>query len=141
MGGRAASQVPSSAVGPHSCLFFVPESDGIRRLERVRIDDNWPLRVVSRLCSAWATLAEYLKPSVTALRCELQISHSPRHVPMGSVEWAGPGGRARFSTWAIEIFEGKVGPYCETSDTRQGIFIVGFFLFSFFGFFFLGKKY
>lgn len=47
--GRAASQVPASAVGPHSGLLFVPKRYCVGGFERVRIDNNGPLRVESRL--------------------------------------------------------------------------------------------
>lgn len=48
--GRAASQVPASAVGTHSCLFFVTKRYSVRGFERVRIDNYWSLWMVPRLC-------------------------------------------------------------------------------------------
>lgn len=75
--GRATSQVPSSAVGTHSCLLFVTKSDGIWRLERVRVDDDWPLWMVSRLFPlSWSVSFGPPEKTHTRIYCCVEIQNT-----------------------------------------------------------------
>lgn len=71
--GRAASQVPSSAVGPHSCLLLVTKCHCVGRFEGVRVDNYWPLWMESRLDSdiiivSKKPLSKHNNPTTVRLR-------------------------------------------------------------------------